>query len=199
MAALGCLAWGVGPAYAGGFGGYLEGEFSNSQIKDHGVDRGFDAAMGGIGFLWDSDVSTADPLNFRFGFGYRVGERDLDEGGDETVNGLTLDSTIGYGAFRNEAFRLWGGPSLRLNFDWYSESGDRDIVDVAVGIGPRLGINFHLGGRLTLTASASYHYMYLSEQIERRGFNRTVDGPQHMFGVRVGMLLRGRDDLWQAE
>ncbi|MCP4036739.1 MAG: hypothetical protein GY733_07375 [bacterium] len=199
IAILFVLVLGAGPALAGGWGGYLEGEFSNSKIKDHGIDRGFDAAMGGIGALWDSDISTADLLNFRLGAGYRLGERDLDEAKDETVNGLTLDATIGYGALRRQTFRVWGGPSARLNFDWYGSAGDVDVVDVAIGIGPRIGVNLNLGERLTLTASTSYHYMYLAEQIESNGSNRTVDGPQHMFGVRIGLLWRGEDDLWEPE
>ncbi|MDP6979034.1 MAG: outer membrane beta-barrel protein [Myxococcota bacterium] len=189
---------GVAPAaLAGGLGGYLEGEFSWSEINDHGQDRGFSASMGGIGVLWDSDVSTNDPLNFRLQFGYRLGERELDEEKDEIVNGLTLDATVGYGVLRSPAMRVWAGPSLRLNYDWYSSVGDIDIVDLGIGIGPRFGVNLHMSETLSVTGSVAYHYMYLSELIEQDGHNRTIDGPQHMVGVRIGVLWLGEDDIFE--
>lgn len=185
------------PALASGVGGYFEGEFSWSEINDHGLDRGFDAQMFGLGVLWDSDVATNDTLNFRLQFGYRLGERDLDDASDELVNGLTLDSTIGYGLLRNEGMRVWAGPSLRLNYDWYGFAPDFDVVDLGVGIGPRFGVNLHLSETMSVTGSLAYHYVYLSELIEADGFNRTVDGPQHMVGFRLGVLWRGEDDLFE--
>jgi len=181
-------------AFASGLGGYLEGEWSWSEINDHGEDRGFDASMGGLGVLWDSHVASPDPFNFRLAFGYRLGERDLDAAKDELVNGLTLDTTVGYGLWSNAQWRLWAGPSARLSYDWYSSAGDVDIVDLGIGIGPRVGANFHISETLSVTGSIAYHYTYLSELIERDGKNRTIDGPQHIVGLRIGLLWR--DDAY---
>lgn len=184
-------------AHAGGYGGYLESEISNSKIDDHGLDRGFDAEMWGLGFMYDGNIAVDELLNYRLNIGYRVGRRDLDEQPNETVHGLTMDNTLGLGFFRNSRFRVWAGPSVRLSFDWYESPGDVDIVDVAIGIGPRLGVNVHLTDTISVTSSVAYHYMYLSELIESNGINRTVDGPQHMVGVRIGVLWRGEDDIWE--
>ena len=186
-------------ARAGGFGGYVEGEYATSKIDDHGIDRGFEAGMGGLGILYDGVTAADKLLSYRFSFGYRVGDRDFDEGGSKTINGFALDQTLGFGVLRSSRYRAWGGPSLRLNFDWYESSGDVDIVDVSIGIGPRLGINLHLNEQISLTTSIAYHYMYLSELIESNGFNRTIDGPQHTVGINLGVLWRSKDDIWDED
>ena len=85
---------------------------------------------------------------------------------------------------------------MRLNFDWYSSAGDVDIVDVAIGMGPRVGLNLHLTDTLSVTGSVAYHYMYLSENLESEGLNTTVDGPQHIVGFRIGILWRAENDVW---
>lgn len=199
VATLSVLGLGAGTAHAGGYGGYLESEISSSNIDDGGRDRAFDAEMWGLGVMWDGNIAVDELLNYRIEFGYRLGKRDLDEHSNETVNGITLDQTLGVGFFRRSLFRVWAGPSVRLNFDWYSSAGDRDIVDVAIGVGPRVGVNIHLTETISLTTSVAYHYMYLSELIEFDGLNKTVDGPQHIVGVRIGVLWRGEDDVWDGE
>lgn len=196
---VGIVAVGLYAATAhAGNGGYVEGEFSFSKINDHGLDRGFDAAMWGIGFMYDGNVVADELLNYRLEVGYRVGERefDLDKLSDETVNGFTIDQTLGMGFFRTPMLRVFAGPSVRLNFDWYSSAGDVDIVDVAIGMGPRVGLNLHLTDTLSVTGSVAYHYMYLSENLESKGLNTTVDGPQHIVGFRIGILWRAENDVW---
>ncbi|MFT5444366.1 MAG: hypothetical protein ACI8W3_003421 [Myxococcota bacterium] len=194
---LALLGFAAPAAHAGGKGVYLEGEFASSNLDDHGINRSFDAKMGGLGFLYDGNVEADNALNYRLQFGYRLGKRELDKHSDQTVNGLTLDNTLGYGLLRSELVRVWAGPSLRLNVDWYSSVGDVDIVDVGVGIGPRIGMNMHLTDTLSLTTSVAYHYMYLSELLESEGVNRTIDGPQHIVGVNIGFLWRGVNDVWE--
>ena len=196
VATLVVLGLSAATAHAGGYGVYLESEISSSKINDHGRDRGFDAEMWGLGFMWDGNIAVDELMNYRLEVGYRLGERDLDEHSNETVNGFTIDQTLGFGFFRSSLIRAWAGPSVRLNFDWYGTQGDVDIVDVAIGLGPRVGLNLHLTETLSATTSVAYHYMYLSELIESRGLNKTIDGPQHIVGVRVGLLWRGEDDVW---
>jgi hypothetical protein len=186
----------AGVAEAGGVGGYVEGEYATSNINDHGIDRGFDAGMGGFGVLYDGTVAVDELLNYRMSFGYHVGDHDFDDGGNKTVNGFVFDNTLGYGLLRTSRYRLWGGPSVRLNFDWYGLSGDVDVVDVGIGIGPRLGVNLHLDDQISLTTSFAYHYTYLSEVLESNGSSTTVDGPQHTVGINFGILWRFEDDVW---
>ena len=186
-----------GTARAGGYGGYLEGDLTFAKLKDGDLHRDFDAMMGGLGLLYDGNIAGNELLNYRLAFGYRLGRRIIDGQRNETVNGLTFDQTLGFGLLRNSRIRIWGGPALRIDVDWYSSSGDRDIVDVSIGVGPRVGINYHLNDRISLTTSVAYHLMYLSENIESNGANETFDGPQHIVGLRVGVLWRGEDDLWK--
>ena len=190
------MGFGSETAVAGGYGGYLEGEFSYGELDDHDLHRDFDAKMGGLGLIYDGNIAVDELLNYRLAFGYRLGRRSLDEHSNETVNGLTFDQTIGVGLLRNSRIRVWGGPSLRFSVDWYSSTGDLDIVDVAIGIGPRVGINYHLNDRISLTTSLSYHGMFLSENVESNGSNETFNGPQHIVGLRVGVLWRGEGDAW---
>jgi hypothetical protein len=117
---VGIVAVGLYAATAhAGYGGYVEGEFSFSKINDHGLDRGFDAQMWGIGVMYDGNVVADKLLNYRLEVGYRVGERDfdLDKLSDETVNGFTIDQTLGMLFSHTDAACVCGtvrAPQLRL-------------------------------------------------------------------------------------
>jgi hypothetical protein len=185
-----------GTAWAGGYGAYLETEFSEAELTDDRLDRDFNAKLGGLGMLWDSHIAADNLLNYRLGVGYRLGRRSIHRQDNETVNGFIFDQTIGVSLLRSSRFRVWAGPSVRFNVDWYSSQGDLDIVDVGIGFGPRIGANYHLTDRLSLTSSLSFHYAFLSENIENSGSNQTYEGSQYIVGLRLGVFWRGEYDNW---
>jgi len=212
-------------ARAGGYGVYLEAEFSDASLdkfialNDDKVVRDFKSAMGGFGFIYDSNVSRDEPFNYRFKVGYRYGHRDWDENGTVTIprsqdtqdpdltpvsfkqdsddiQGVTFNQTLGYGFVRNSTLRAWAGPTVRLNVDWYGAATDIDVVDVAIGGGPELGINYHLNDELSISGSLSYGYFYLAEHFESNGDDEKIEGSQHILALTISILWRNESDRW---
>jgi hypothetical protein len=220
-----------GAAQAGGYGFYLESEFSDASIKDKfsfdddKTNRGFESAKGGFGFVYDTNVARDEPLNYRVKVGYRHGRREFDDESEisipeqvpiasqnppmvpppagtkiddpitftpknETVPGLTLNQTLGYGFVRRPLYRIWAGPTLRFNVDWYGVTTDLDVVDLAIGGGPEVGFNYHLSDRLSLSTTLSYNYLYIAEHFETTGEDYRLDGGQHLLAFSINLFYR---------
>jgi hypothetical protein len=227
MALLGVASLTASAAHAGGYGIYtedehawtsIEGDLSfNSPVK---VNRDFDGFMRGVGFLYDTNVATDTLINYRVRVGYRAGKRNwnkkrtvtlesrtcqedpLCESSEfkqdsETVQGLTFNQTLGFGLIRRPEYRVWMGPTMRVNVDWYGADTHLDIVDVSVGGGPEIGVNYHLNDRMSATASFSYNFMYFGEYFETVGHDKRFDGSQHLLTLSVGFLFRTEFDLFE--
>jgi hypothetical protein len=208
---------------AGGHGVFFETEYSDASIEKEipfnvgKVNRDFDGFMFGAGYLYDTNIATDNPLSYRIRLGYRIGKRnpddkttirlanrlaqtDLDVGDtiakvkSKTAQGVTLTQTIGYGFIRNETYRVWAGPTVRLNADWYGLATNIDVVDIAFGGGPEIGINYHLNDRISLTSSIAYSVLYFAEHFESKGKDPTFKGYQHHVGLTFGVLWRNIDD-----
>lgn len=215
-----------GDANAGGFGLYNEGEFTRAELdrfltlNTGKVNRDFEQGMWGIGFSYDTNVARDTPWNYRFKVGYRHGERKYDENDritvtrrtdsqdpDEitirfvpktkTVNGFTFAQTLGYGFLRDPDYRLWAGPSFRLNVDWQDIVTDLDTVDVSVGGGPEFGVNYHLSDRWTVAGSVAYNFMYLSQSFEVTGKDRKFEGYQHEVALTLTFFWRTENDRFE--
>ncbi len=220
------LGVGPVPAFAGGFGLALESEWTSAEndanipFNPGRVNRDFDQHMGGVGFSYDTNIARDEPWNYRFKVGYRIGRREPDddstvrvnrridsedpdeelisyEPDNETVQGFTLHQAVGYGFWRKEHHRIWAGPSVRLNVDWYGPVTNLDVIDVAIGAGPEIGINQHITDRLSVSLSASYNIMWLSESLRVTGKDRKFDGYQHMGAVALTIFWRTVDDVFE--
>lgn len=216
-------------ARAGGYGLYLESEFSDASIdekfsfSDDKINRDFESAMGGFGFVYDTVVARDEPLNYRVKIGYRLGRRKFDDESkitlpeqvpiaddngvltsvpltftpkNETAQGFTLNQTLGYGFLRTSLFRVWAGPTVRFNVDWYGVATDLDIVDVSIGGGPEVGLNYHLSDQLSLSASLSYNYLYIAEYFETTGEDQKLAGSQQLLAFSVSLFFRNASDRW---
>jgi hypothetical protein len=214
-----------GDARAGGYGVYLEAEYSDASLDSfiafntEKVNRDFESGMGGLGFVYDTNVSRDEPFNYRFKIGYRFGRRDWDENTKVTfprapdqqdpdtspisfnqdakdAQGVTLNQTLAWGFFRNQTVRVWAGPAVRLNIDWYGVATDLDVVDVGIGGGPELGINYHLNEQISLSTSLSYSYLYLSENFDTIGDDKEINGSQHFVALSISVFFRTESDRW---
>jgi len=212
-------------AHARGYGMYVEGEYADTSVEGNiafnpdGVDRDFEDTMIGLGFVFDTNVAADSPFSYRFKVGYRTANRkwktrqrvnvprrtDQEDQLETTmtfiskpqrVQGVTFNQTITYGVLRRPDLRLWVGPTLRFNADWYGATTGLDIVDISVGGGPEIGINYHLGERVSLTSSIAYHYMYFGEHFETKGDDIRFDGSQHLLTFSIGLLFRTEFDRW---
>ena len=228
MALLGVTSLTADTAHAGGYGLYAEFEHAwtsvdgnlafNSPVE---INRDFDDSMGGVGFMYDTNVATDTLMNYRVRVGYRAGKRNWDKKREdiifatrtsqedplgesstfsqdsETVQGLTFNQTLGFGLIRRPDYRVWMGPTMRVSVDWYGATTDLDIVDVSVGGGPEIGLNYHLSDRMSATASFSYNFMYFGEYFETTGHDQRFDGSQHLLTLSVGFLFRTEFDLFE--
>ncbi len=218
---------GATPAFAGGYGLTLESEWTSSKIDDAipfnpgRVDRGFDQHTGGIGFSYDTNVARDTRWNYRFKIGYRTGRREFDDDSairvprrtdredpdeeliefeqkNETVHAFTLHQAVGYGFLREKNYRVWAGPSVRLNVDFHNPVTNLDVVNVAIGAGPEVGLNQHITDRLSVSLTATYNFMYLSETFQLTDVNRKFDGYQHMGAVALTLFWRSEDDVFES-
>ena len=226
MALLGVTSLTANTAHAGGYGLYAEFEHawtsSNGYLafNNDKINRDFDDSMGGVGFLYDSNVATDTLMNYRVRVGYRAGKRNWNKKqtvtfarrrdqedpldgpstfkqDSETVQGLTFNQTVGFGLIRRPEYRVWMGPTMRVSVDWYGATTNLDIVDVSVGGGPEIGVNYHLSDRMSATASFSYNFMYFGEYFETAGHDKRFDGSQHLLTLSVGFLFRTEFDLFE--
>jgi hypothetical protein len=113
-----------------------------------------------VGISFDSNLAREDDLfNFRFDIGYH--RASFASGVSDAVfgdsNGAMLNGAFGFGLLRTSGMRLWLGPALRMNFDYYGAS---ELFDYQLGIGPQVGLNFNLGGNATVTLSTAYNYKW---------------------------------------
>ena len=114
----------------------------------------------------------------------------------DDIQGVTFNQTLGYGFVRNSTLRAWAGPTVRLNVDWYGAATDIDVVDVAIGGGPELGINYHLNDALSISGSLSYGYFYLAEHFDTIGDDEKIEGSQHILALTISILWRNESDRW---
>jgi len=82
MALLGVASLTASAAHAGGYGIYTEDEHAWTSIEGDlpfntplKINRDFDDSMGGVGFLYDTNVATDTLINYRIRVGYRAGKR----------------------------------------------------------------------------------------------------------------------------
>ena len=81
MALLGVASLTANTAHAGGYGLYTEFEHAWTSVdgdlafNSGKVNRDFDDSMGGVGFLYDTNVATDTLINYRIRVGYRAGKR----------------------------------------------------------------------------------------------------------------------------
>jgi len=98
---------------------------------------------------------------------------------------------VGFGAYF-EYGRAWG------TLDRDTASLDPDYDENQFGVGPVIGVNFHLGDRLSVGLDGGYHYMYTVRVDDRSAFDDVLDNGQHLGFVRLTVLLRSKGDRFQT-
>jgi len=96
--------------------------------------------------------------------------------------------------------RVWAGPALRLNVDSYS-ADDFDLLEFNVGLGPQLGVNFHVGERASMGLSFGYQYLFVWTEWSRDpGYLYPGDddiqsiGGEHKIFVNLSFFFRSAGD-----
>jgi hypothetical protein len=136
-------------------------------------------------------------FNYRLNVGYERIHEESRSGVEVISNGGALSNTFGFGIVRTDTMRVWLGPALRLGFD-VRENTSGDVWDFDFGGGPVVGVNFHLGDRVSIGLTGGYHYMYTVRFSDPYYFDNTYDNGQHLGFVRFTVFLRSRGDRFKA-
>ncbi len=178
-------------ATAGGAGAYLE-YARGSQTIDYDLgDADFTNNRFGAGVVLDTNVARDELLNVRASVGYVRAENTV---GDE-AHGGALDLAVGFGFLRMRDLRLWVAPAVRISVDSY-DNGFAEVLDLGVGGGARLGLNWHMNWQVSIAPSIAYQYMYVRESIKDDFGKDRFNGTEHLITARVTFLFRDVEDFF---
>jgi len=187
-------------AHAAGFGGYLSYGNIDGGVDDLPFlgDLDYESDRFGLGLVMDTNVAKDSLFNYRLEVGYQHSWREFDDfSGEIESDGFTINNTFGFAPYRNENVRLWMGPALRLSVDVFDED-DIDPLDdwvtFGIGIGPAVGLNWHMGSTLSGSLSLSYQYMFMGEYIDSGIGDDTFDGHEHLVTFGLSVLFRSSGD-----
>ncbi len=178
-----CLAAGVG-LQAGYAYGAQEVDYEQVRVN-------FDNHRFRLGVAFDTSLARDRLLHYRVGVSYVRTTNDA----DDVSNGASIDQAVGFGLLRSAKARVWAGPALRVGVDIYEGEGN-DLFDITWGLGPRLGVNWHVSSRLTLAASFAYHYQFVREKVRDALGTEVFHGSEHLFGLTLSLFVRSRDDVF---
>jgi hypothetical protein len=152
----------------------------------------------GVGLAADSNLARDELLNFRLALGFHASflSNPLTSLAAGNGYGGMLDGTLGFGLARARDYRVWLGPSGRVNADWYGEtpSAATDFVDVQLGVGPKLGMNFHAGDGATVSLAVGYHYKWGWFVFPDAPSTATITHRDHAISVSLTFFARSDDD-----
>lgn len=156
------LVWN-GNALASGIGFYVQGgggtaEWEADDLRGQ-FDFDSDSRHGGLGIVYDSNVSQNSLFNYRAYLGYERAVHDPDNDfGDIKLDSIVFDQDFGFGLYRSGSLRLWVGPEVRIS---YSSGRPDDADDLkfklfGIGAGPVAGVNFHINSTLSLCLKGGF-------------------------------------------
>ncbi|WP_455212424.1 hypothetical protein [Kaarinaea lacus] len=118
-----------------------------------------DTSHSGAGYVFDTAAGTNRLFNYRLQLGYeKYTDRVRNSTSQLKFNSFVIDQDFGFAVVRNDAFRFWFGPELRIAF--LGESSDYyDTALFGVGLGPAVGMDFHTASNVTMGFKGGYMMM----------------------------------------
>ncbi|MBY0398774.1 hypothetical protein K2X89_00630 [Myxococcota bacterium] len=188
-------------AGAGGFGGSLSYTRSQSKlddIDDFWADLNTESDEVGFGLVFDTNLARDRLFNYRLNASLAFVDEEVGQAGLENqVQGtnVSLDQTFGFGFIRTPSLRVFVGPSLHLGVgridDNIHVSGFRENYErtsFTAGLGPELGMNFHVGRHLTFSTSAFVRYGFQVQSFQRLFDEGRSDGDFVGGDLRAGLV-----------
>lgn len=112
-----------------------------------------------FGFVLDTAVAKDKVFNYRLQVGLDKWEEENSDTGDKfEIDGFVVENDFGFGVVRRESFRLWLGPTLRIEYGEgiYNDNTDEEAAFFGIGVGPVIGVNFNFGRIFTLGLKSGY-------------------------------------------
>lgn len=142
-------------ASAVGLGGFIDvAKGSGEAERDSDFDSwDIDSKASAFGFVLDTAPTDEKVFNYRLNVGLAKKEFEDDDGIKLKSKGIYVENIFGIAFIKNENFRWWGGPLLRLGYYYADKStytvGSRTFkkeIDYAeAGVGAATGLNFKAG------------------------------------------------------
>lgn len=188
-----------------GLGGYVEYGYLHYAARwddDGFVENGDQAHVVSAGVAYDTNLAADSLVNYRVNVGYRHLEKQKGDD-DLQLDGLALNVTVGFAPIRTQDMRVWAGPSFGFSYllcEDCAGSGNRaDVHQASFGIGPEIGVNFHLGESLTFGVTGHYQFESTSQKTyfpNRTSFDR---GWQGRAGLNFSFFFRDDGDVFEDE
>jgi hypothetical protein len=152
----------------------------------------------GGGISYDPNVSKDRLLNYRVDVNFEYLSQTYDGATPARGGGMSVNQALGFGIVRNERFRLWIGPSIRLAVAGLTveSTPERKPWDFQFGFGPMIGFNYNLGHRFATSLTTGYQYaLHLTaSDIPLTNFS----GGHHRVFAGLTFLYRSADDRFGA-
>jgi len=199
------------PATAGGIGASFSFGGSESRLSDEDdvwQDIDTDNGFVGLGLIFDTNLAQDRLFNYRLNTSLEFVDQDVRQAGlSNEVQGtqLSLDQTFGFGFLRTPDLRVYLGPSLHLGIGGFDDDinvggfrADYEAVTFTAGVGPELGVNFHVGEHLTFSTSAFVRYglrlQRFDDFYDEAGSDGVFTGDELRAGIVTSIFFRfGRD------
>lgn len=135
-------------------------EFDNSFTIDN------DAKTGAFGFVLDTAPTSERVFNYRLNVGLARQEFDLDFDPKTKMksDGIYVENIFGFALARNESFRWWAGPLVRVGY-YVGELNDEDLDYGEFGVGAVTGLNFKVGNTV-ISPSVGFRYSGLAGEFD---------------------------------
>lgn len=204
------------PAWSGGIGGNFTYGVSDGEVEDTDdffPDIQTSAKHYEVGVSYDTNLAADRLINYRINANFQFVEQKLNLGSNKVHidgTGFAVNQLLGFGLVRRPAFRLFMGPTIHLGFAGFDD--DDKVAGVKVnfeellftaGIGPELGINYHVGRNLTVSVSGHYRYAFQLQGFDNPfGNSNNSDeifvGHEHRVGVMMAIYFRFSGDQYKT-
>lgn len=156
-----CSAVGFGVFVDASGGGSGEMEVNDDFTLD------IDAKTGAFGFVLDTAPTNERVFNYRLNVGLARQELDWD-GPKIKTDGIYVENIFGFAFVRNESFRWWAGPLVRVGYyagEIQFASGDEDVDYGEFGVGAVTGLNFKVGNTV-ISPSIGVRYSGFAGEVD---------------------------------
>jgi len=190
----------AGTAEAVGFGPYIDYSSGSGSFKWDGsnADYDVDSTTTAIGLSLDSSPTNKSGFNYRLNIAYE--QQDIDVKKTKStmkMAGVALENVFGFSIVRNQDFRWWFGPLVRVGY----YTGDTEFVDYTgrkakadeklfeFGVGAVTGVNIQIGQSVVLAPSVGVRYIGASGTETYKGYDNDYSGNSTNVFVNFAMMF----------
>jgi hypothetical protein len=163
-------------SFAVGFGAFVDGAFGSGSAEWDRDNRSFDidSRTFAVGFALDTATTNEKLFNYRLNLGYIRHEFEDEHNNTVKTNGVYAENIFGFALVRNENFRWWAGPLLRVGYlSGGTGSDGTDFKLGEFGVGAVTGLNFKTGNAI-LSPSIGVRFNGYGGEGTRGGSNQDI-------------------------